>query len=185
MEGDHFVTDDSRSVRFRRAKLRLHHASWVDDAAVRLDQSTRARLEAKLRELLGQPLVTQVDRLDSEFSAYCVDPIPVVVMVVAETGRPDTKVWMSAKERHACRLLNLLKTTNGILRQANEDFLRAGEFELAPLIVVGCKCSPVLAPVLRFLGANDNDLLTGGRQVTGGCNAHRPTTHDDKSVALG
>ena len=72
--------------------------SWHVDAAIRLDQSTRARLEAKLGKLLGQPLVTQVERLYSEFSANRVDPIPVVVVVVAETGRADAKAWMSVKE---------------------------------------------------------------------------------------
>jgi hypothetical protein len=76
----------------------IYHASRVDDAAVRLDQSTRARLEAKPGKLLGQPLVIQVDRLYTEFSANRVDPIPVVVVVVAETGRADAKVWMSTKE---------------------------------------------------------------------------------------
>jgi len=107
----------------RGTKLRLHHTPWINDTAVRLDQSTRARLEAKLGEFPGEPLIVQVDSLHSKVSADSVDPVPVVVVIVAKTGRPDPEVRMSTKKQDARRLLDLLKTAKGVFCQANEGFL--------------------------------------------------------------
>jgi hypothetical protein len=64
-----------------------------------------------------------VDSLYEEVPADSVDPVPVVVVVVAEAGRPDSEVRMSTKERDARRLLDFLKTAKGVFRQTNEDFL--------------------------------------------------------------
>lgn len=46
------------------------------------------------------------------------------------------------------------------------------------------ECSLVLVPVLRLLGANDNNVLAGLRQVAGGSGPHRPAPHYGKAVTL-